>query len=36
VERRAPKVGENNVEVYSELLNFTTRELFQLEAEGAI
>ena len=36
VERRAPDVGENNVEVYGELLGLTPEELSRLEAEGVI
>jgi len=36
IERRAPKAGENNEEVYSELLGFTPKELSRLEAEGVI
>jgi len=36
VERRAPDAGENNVEVYGELLGFARDELSRLEAEGVI
>ncbi len=36
VERRAPEAGENNVEVYGELLGLTSEELSRLEAEGII
>lgn len=36
VERHAPKIGENNQEVYSELLGLTPEELSRLEAEGVI
>ncbi|HJX69930.1 MAG TPA: CoA transferase [Dehalococcoidia bacterium] len=36
IERRAPKVGEHNKEVYSELLGLAPKELSRLEAEGVI
>ncbi len=36
IERRAPKVGENNQEVYSDLLGFAPQEISQLKAEGVI
>jgi len=36
IERRAPKAGEDNQEVYGELLGFALGELSRLEAEGVI
>jgi CoA:oxalate CoA-transferase len=36
VERRAPEVGENNVEVYGDLLGLTPEDLSRFEAEGVI
>ena len=36
IERRAPKPGEHNQEVYSRLLGFTAEDLAQLKTEEVI
>jgi len=36
IERRAPKVGEHNQEVYGQLLGLSPQDVSQLEAEGVI